>query len=97
MSSEEQGEKPAPPVPPTDSIRLPEHEKTVGTRTLEQDPVDLCDCGGTIYYVERATGRVIIDMWDAVDWDSDEYRLSVERDEIERYQQCDRCGWRVDL
>jgi hypothetical protein len=96
MSSDD---KPRPPVPPSDSVRLAEHEKTVGSGTLDREPQETpCpQCGGTTAVVERQTGRVIIDMWDATEWDSDEYDLSAERNEIERYQACNRCGWRVYL
>lgn len=86
-----------PPVPPSDSVRLGEHEKTTTPGTIERERQDTeCpQCSGPVYYIERATGRVIIDIWDAEEWDSDEYDLSVERDEIERLNECDRCGWRV--
>lgn len=95
MSSDD--EKPHPPVPPSDSVRLAEHEKTVGSSTVEREPqgTECPACGGPTVYVERETGRVILDMWDATDWDSEEYELAKERHEIERYQECERCGWRV--
>jgi len=54
MNDADTDEKPTPPVLPTDSTCLLEHEKTVGTRTLE-------------------------------------------REQVERVQECDRCGWRVYL
>jgi len=99
MNDADTDEKPTPPVLPTDSTCLLEHEKTVGTRTLEREPqsTDCPQCGGTTYYLERQTGRVIIDMWDYEDWDSDEYQLIQEREQVERVQECDRCGWRVYL
>lgn len=86
-----------PPVPPTDSVRLAEHEKTVRSGVIERSACETpcIQCGATVYYKVVRTGRVIVDMWDATDFDSDQYDLSAERAEIERYQECDRCGWRV--
>jgi DNA-directed RNA polymerase subunit RPC12/RpoP len=86
-----------PPVPPSDSVRLGKHEKTTTSRTLERERQETAcpQCSGPVYYIEKTTGRVIIDMWDPETFDNDEFDLSQEREEIERFQECGRCGWRV--
>lgn len=86
-------EKPTPPVPPMDEIIHPEKEH--GSCVLEREAVDTCDCGGTIYDEEIATGRVILAIWEATDFDPDDYQLSVEYDETERRVECSHCsaGW----
>jgi hypothetical protein len=85
-------EKPTPPVPPTDTVEI--REKRTGPRTLERERVDTCDCGGTIYEETIATGRTILAIWSALDFDSDRFRLSEEYEQTERRVRCDRCGWR---
>lgn len=98
MSSEE-SQTNHPPVPPTDSTLLAEHEKTVGTTVIEREPQSTScpQCDGRVEYVERQTGRVIIDMWDPEQFDSDEYDLTAERNQIERFNRCKDCGWRIEV
>ena len=90
MSPDDSEEKPTPPVPPMDRTEISEKRK--GTRVLEREAVDTCDCGGTIYDQRVATGRVILAFWDSMEWDSDEYQLSTEYEETEGRVRCDRCG-----
>lgn len=89
-------EKPTPPVPPSDHTRVRELDEK-GSRILESEPqeAECPQCGGTIYYVEEATGETMMAMWDSESFDSEEYRLSETYERTERYQECDRCGWRV--
>lgn len=90
--------KPTPPVPPADHQRARKLDKR-GSRVIEREPQDTtCPvCGGSIYYEEVATGEVMIAAWEYDEWDSDEYRLSETYERTERYQQCERCGWRIDI
>ena len=83
-------EKPTPSVPPKETMEHP--EKRTGTRVLESEAVDTCDCGGTIYDERVATGRVILAFWDYQEWDSDDFKLSTEYEETENRVRCDRCG-----
>ncbi|MFB6207317.1 MAG: hypothetical protein ABEJ05_12420, partial [Haloglomus sp.] len=54
--------------------------------------VDRCDCGGTLYEVEIATGETIVATWDPETFDSDEYELTTTYERTERRVECDRCG-----
>lgn len=83
-------EKPLPPVPPAHAFVHP--EKRHGTRILERERVDTCDCGGTIYEERVVTGRIIVETWDAEQFDADEFRVSNEREETEGRVECDCCG-----
>ena len=94
--SAETDEKPTPPVPPADHVRVRELDSG-RTRTLEREAVDTCQCGGTIYYEEVATGQTMMVVWDYDGWDSETYKLSKTYERTERCQRCDRCGWGVDL
>jgi len=96
MSSDE---KPTPPVPPSDHMRVPELDDEATGGVIEREPQDTeCpQCGGTIYYVARKTGEAMMATWDPETFDHDEYRLDETYERTERYQVCDRCGWRVDL
>lgn len=82
-------EKPTPSVPPTDTT-LRRGEK--GSRILEREPVDTCDCGGTWYEEEIATGDIVIGTWDPETFDSDKFRLHTSWERTERRVRCDRCG-----
>ena len=88
--SESDSEKSTPPVPPSDEIVHP--VKNTGTRILERERVDVCDCGGTLYQETIATGRVIIATWSAEHFDPDEYALTDEYLQTEGRVECDRCG-----
>jgi len=90
MSADDSDEKPTPPVPPMDTMEHPEKRK--GTRVLESEPVDTCDCGGVIHEQRVATGRVILAFWDGEEWDPEEYQTSTEYEETEGRVRCDRCG-----
>lgn len=89
---------PTPPVPPSEHRRVPELDE-MGSRIIDRERQDTeCpQCRGTIYYVERATGETMMAFWDFDEWDSDEYRLSETYERTERYHECERCGWRIDL
>jgi len=89
----QQDEKPTPSIPPTDRIIHPEENR--GTSVLESEAVDTCDCGGTIYDEQIATGKTIIAMWDATEFDSETYKLSEQYPQTENRVRCDRCstGW----
>lgn len=96
MSSD--GEKPHPPVPPSNhsvARELSEHR----SRTLERERLDTeCPgCGGPVYYEEVATGETVIATWDPETFDPDEYELTTSYERTERYQECERCGFRVYL
>lgn len=62
----------------------------------EQD-VECPGCGGSMVYIERGTGEMMMASWDPETFDPDEYKLSETYERVERYQICERCGWRVDL
>ena len=88
--SESDSEKSTPPVPPSDEFVHP--EKSVGTRVLESERVDVCDCGGTIRQEMVATGRVIVATWSRESFDPEEYELSTEYLQTAGRVECDRCG-----
>lgn len=89
-TDESTDDKPTPPVPPTDHVEIPEKRK--GTRVVEREFVEICDCGGKIYDETVKTGRVRLAMWSAEDFDSDEYRLSEEYEQTEGRVRCERHG-----
>ncbi|ELZ84420.1 hypothetical protein C453_12776 [Haloferax elongans ATCC BAA-1513] len=86
-------QKPTPPVPPTDQTTYPTEK---GSRIVATERVDTCDCGGDLVDEEVATGRMVVGMWDATDFDADEYRLSIEWEQTEHRVRCTRCGTGYD-
>jgi hypothetical protein len=91
-------EKPHPAVPPSEHSRARELDKG-GSRTLDRERLDTpCpQCGGPVYYFEVATGEMMVATWDPEQFDPDQYELTEIYERREGYQECARCGWRVDL
>lgn len=83
---------PKPPVPPSYQQVIPERQQK-GSRTLERERVDTCDCGGTVYQEEVATGRIVVATWDPEVFDANEFQLETEYEQVERAVRCDGCGW----
>lgn len=83
-------EKPTPPVPPSNHMEIPEKRK--GSRVVDREFVQECDCGGKIYDEQVKTGRMMVATWDPEMFDQEKYKLSTEYEQTEGRARCERCG-----
>jgi hypothetical protein len=91
-------DKPTPPVPPGDHRRIPELDE--GSTVRERERVMACPddrCPGSIWLFVVDTGEAVMAFWDREQFDAEQYQLSITYEWTARYQECDHCGWRVEL
>jgi ssDNA-binding Zn-finger/Zn-ribbon topoisomerase 1 len=90
-------EKPLPSVPPSDHRQAGQMDR--GSRVIESERLgtECPQCGGPMVYREIATGERIVACWDPAEFDPETYQLATSYERHERAQECDHCGWRVDL
>jgi ssDNA-binding Zn-finger/Zn-ribbon topoisomerase 1 len=86
--------KPTPAVPPTD-LRFVD-DPDLGSRVLERErqAIPCPQCDGTLYLVERRTGRRVLASWSEDVVDDDAYRTSDDWPQVETAETCERCGYR---
>jgi hypothetical protein len=95
MSETDDTQKPTPPVPPTDVVEI--RERRTSPQELSREFASLCECGGEVFEIEIDTGRTMLALWDATDFDSERFRLSREYEQTERVARCERCAMEVYL
>lgn len=97
MSAAEDEELPTPSVPPMDMERVDDPDLKRAVIDREPEDVDCPNCGGTIYLVERQTGKRVLAFWDYDLFDSEEYQLEADWPDVQTSEECSTCGWRREL